>query len=830
MEASQEERAHSVLTFTVGAGVTRHKGHEVTCALHELAQVLNAQPLEPEGWWSLSRFHEGYVENDSWRSSQGVLVDVDTVPHAPVTFTLEDLRSAARAAGALCPANVVHMSPRGFRLVYVLDAPVDVLAEWDHAAAGAVQLTRAWLGKLGPLAAGLAVDECSEKQAQLFFRPRALVAGQMRDQLAVSTARSAPFTVGELQSAASKQGQLEQVRAAQPAAPAAGATSPKAVPTERTDAYVQRTYENARQRMKAAREGSRNATLNREAYALARMVAGGYLQERALDVLAEDAEKAGLSPDEVQRTMNSALDAAERDGAWATDELPEDKQQPAQRKPRQQEEPEHEEPLRFLTMDELAARVQAKPREWLVPDVLPFGALVLLVGRAKRAGKSTLAWGLLAAAERGATFLGHELPRTGAVVLTEEADHDVDAKRQLFHVRHARVVPRSMRAGATLAQAAAQAVRLALDTGARILLVDTFAWWAELAGDVENTAGSAQALRPLQQAADAGLLVLLVHHTRKNTDGVEGGHAARGSTALTGAVEATLELRAPSNPESHERVLHAETRYSSTQELAVEWDQEPRLLPVVDESGKHVLVDGRPQYRAPEVPPTLKLRGKASRVNGQRAREQMLRWFDSNPGWHTRADVLELCGLRRKEAADELVRLARDGAVQRTGLGQRGNPYRFAAVGTEAEPDPTSPELESMLEKLAQAEKRPLGIMDLLRVRGEEMQRARGLCIPSGGGWMPRGNGEPGRLCRYYRELQAAVAHQRAYLAAREAGKDEAEAERLGNVAGDAAEAAGRLPVEPPAAAPPTCTPEELQAQAELEAGRAARRTAPGGA
>lgn len=756
MEASQEERAQRVLTFTVGAGVTRHKGHEVTCALHELAQVLNAQPLEPEGWWSLSRFHECYVQNGSWRSSQGVLVDVDTVPHAPVTFTLEDLRRAARAAGALCPANVVHMSPRGFRLVYVLDAPVDVLAEWDHAAAGAVQLTRAWLGKLGPLAAGLAVDECSEKQAQLFFRPRSMVDGQLRDQQAVSTARSAPFTVGELQAAASKQGQLEQVRAAQPATPAAPAAKPATsradVPTERTDAYVQRTYENARQRMKAAQEGSRNATLNREAYALARMVAGGYLQERALDVLAEDAEKAGLSPDEVQRTMNSALDAAERDGAWDTDELPEDKQQPAQRKPRQQEEPEQEEPLRFLTMDELAARVQAKPREWLVPDVLPFGALVLLVGRAKRAGKSTLAWGLLAAAERGATFLGHELPRTGAVVLTEEADHDVDAKRQLFHVRHARVVPRSMRAGATLAQAATQAVRLALETGARILLVDTFAWWAELAGDVENTAGSAQALRPLQQAADAGLLVLLVHHTRKNTDGVEGGHAARGSTALTGAVEATLELRAPSNPESHERVLHAETRYSSTQELAVEWDQEPRLLPVVDESGKHVLVDGRPQYRAPEVPPTLKVRGKASRVNGQRAREQLLRWFEENPGWHTRADVLELCGLRRKEAADELVHLARDGAVQRAGAGQRGNPYRFAAVGTEAEQASKDAELEDVL---AQLERH------------------------------------------------------------KQAGQQTA-----GDVLRDAV---ARLALEQQPA-PPTCTPEELQAQAELEASRAARR------
>lgn len=767
MEASQEECAQLALTFTVGAGVTRHKGHEITCTLPELAQVLNAQPLAREGWWSLSRFRDNYVEDKCWQSSQGVLVDVDTEPHdRPFPFTLDDLRSAARAAGAPCPANMVHMSPRGFRLVYVLDAPVAVVAEWLSAAKGAVQLTLAWMGKLGPLAEGLKVDPCSLKHSQLFFRPRALVEDHLRDHLAVGTARAAPFTVGELQAAEPKQPEL--VQAAQPAAPAAraaGATSTKAVPTERTDAYVQRAYENARQRMKAAQEGSRNATLNREAYALARMVAGGYLQERALDALAEDAALAGLPAKEVERTMQSAREAAERDGKWSPDLMPEDRQQqPAQRRQRQQEEPEQEEPeqeepLRFLTMDELAERVQAQPREWLVPDLLPFGALVLLVGRAKRAGKSTLAWGLLAAAERGATFLGHVLPRTGAVVLTEEADHDVDAKRQLFHVRHARVVPRSLRAGATLAQAAAQAVRLALDTGARILLVDTFAWWAELAGDVENTAGSAQALRPLQQAADAGLLVLLVHHTRKNTDGVEGGHAARGSTALTGAVEATLELRAPSNPESHERVLHAETRYSSTQELAVEWDQEPRLLPVVDEQGHHVLVDGRPQYRAPEVPPTLKLRGKASRVNGQRAREQLLRWFDDSPGWHTRADVLELCGLRRKEAADELVRLARDGAVQRTGAGQRGNPYRFAAVGTEAEPAPTPPELKAALDKLEQHGQPPMSVMDLVHRS----------------------------IAKY-------------------------ELDRLA------------------AATPPTCTPEELQAQAELEAGRAARRAAPGGA
>ncbi len=78
----------------------------------------------------------------------------------------------------------------------------------------------------------------------------------------------------------------------------------------RPDRYAAGALRGAALRVFDAAEGTRNSTLNREAFALARFVAAGLLaRERVEDVLAEAARASGLGDLEVTSTLRSALDS-----------------------------------------------------------------------------------------------------------------------------------------------------------------------------------------------------------------------------------------------------------------------------------------------------------------------------------------------------------------------------------------------------------------------------------------------------------------------------------------------------------------------------------------
>lgn len=90
--------------------------------------------------------------------------------------------------------------------------------------------------------------------------------------------------------------------------------------------YGQRALENECGRMALAREGGRNQQLNKSAFAVGQLVAGGELEEHhALEELHVAAERAGLDAEEVHRTIASGFDAGVRDPRSA----PEQERQPA---------------------------------------------------------------------------------------------------------------------------------------------------------------------------------------------------------------------------------------------------------------------------------------------------------------------------------------------------------------------------------------------------------------------------------------------------------------------------------------------------------------------
>lgn len=85
------------------------------------------------------------------------------------------------------------------------------------------------------------------------------------------------------------------------------------VPGEGSDRYVEAAYRDEVRSVESAQHGSRNDTLNRAAFALARFTESGRLrEEEVVDRLLLAAAAAGLGADEARRTIRSGFDARKR--------------------------------------------------------------------------------------------------------------------------------------------------------------------------------------------------------------------------------------------------------------------------------------------------------------------------------------------------------------------------------------------------------------------------------------------------------------------------------------------------------------------------------------
>jgi hypothetical protein len=189
--------------------------------------------------------------------------------------------------------------------------------------------------------------------------------------------------------------------------------------------------------------------------------------------------------------------------------------------------------------------------------------------------------------------------------------------------------------------------------------VDTLAFWAAFEAGEENDAGAVvEAMRPIQEAADSGLLVLVVHHVGK-AEGRSGGTKSRGSTALPGAVDATLELKPDTG---RRRLLHAETRFGGVSDLVIE---------LVEREG--------------DVP-TYALVGDAGRLAAEEAEGRVLDHLrEHRDAWRSTDEIKAAVTGRASDVGGALARLAAAGRILRVGKGAAGSPYRYAALGTQGE-------------------------------------------------------------------------------------------------------------------------------------------------
>lgn len=184
------------------------------------------------------------------------------------------------------------------------------------------------------------------------------------------------------------------------------------------------------------------------------------------------------------------------------------------------------------------------PRKWALPGWLPLDAVISIYGPAGT-GKSLYAFALGAELARGGRWVGRSLTAEPVLYVAAERPTDQRDRAEAWVKYHGLELPAlfSMLAPSRPPQLTDENHVSALCSlieqhGARVVILDTFARMT--LGLEEN---SSREMGPVMEALDRireatrGGLVVLVHHSGKDP-----GKGMRGSTAMLGALDLTIEL------------------------------------------------------------------------------------------------------------------------------------------------------------------------------------------------------------------------------------------------------------------------------------------------
>ena len=307
--------------------------------------------------------------------------------------------------------------------------------------------------------------------------------------------------------------------------------------------------------------------------------------------------------------------------------------------------------------------VDATPEhpDWVWDGYLAAGVITVLAGLPKRqGGKSRFAWALVRAMlERHESFVGRFLAGGPVVYLTEEPASMLRPKVEPLadlpglSVAYREITPRPKPSwDESIAQAAAECERI----GARLLVIDTFADWANLKAEAEKDSGAVQAaMDALMEAAARGLAVLLIHHHRKA--GGEDGAGLRGSGALLGAVDIAVDLTRVGDDDdpgtSRQRILNASSRWTDT--------PESMIVELMPDGGGYTLIS----------------EGERAEVKRLAAHAPILEALADAVDGKTSADLVDALGINQSNVSRAVGALLAAGDVVRVGAGLKGDPYRY---------------------------------------------------------------------------------------------------------------------------------------------------------
>jgi len=233
--------------------------------------------------------------------------------------------------------------------------------------------------------------------------------------------------------------------------------------------------------------------------------------------------------------------------------------------------------LNPIPMDSVAFGPSGPKGDWLWDGYIAAGDVTLLRSRWK-SGKTTLVSGLLQRLGTGEDFLNRATRPARVLYVSEEAERHWAERRVVFPIgNHVGLLsqpfygaPDASDWQCLLDTVSCMNAKKKID----LLVIDPLASFLPAGCEFDSTAMMA-ALNPLSRLQQMGIGVLLLHHPRKAPSAV--GSSARGSGALLGYVDTTLELErvGPSEGDANLRILHAQSRHRGTPaRLTYGWNSE----------------------------------------------------------------------------------------------------------------------------------------------------------------------------------------------------------------------------------------------------------------
>ncbi|MBL8865729.1 MAG: AAA family ATPase [Planctomycetia bacterium] len=231
--------------------------------------------------------------------------------------------------------------------------------------------------------------------------------------------------------------------------------------------------------------------------------------------------------------------------------------------------------LRPIPLDWLAAAGPPPTARWLWHGYLAPGDVTVLTSLWKT-GKTTLLTGLLQHLGTGEPFLGRDVARGRAWIVSEESIEQWRERMGVLKLGpHVQLLARPFRGRPTIDEwhlLLDRAVEARAAGELDLLIVDPLASF--LPGRCESDAASLlEALQPLHRLTAAGAAVALLHHPRKRAS--EPGQSARGSGALLAFADTSLELTRYSTlkTDANRRLILAQSRRPEVPaRLAYEWN------------------------------------------------------------------------------------------------------------------------------------------------------------------------------------------------------------------------------------------------------------------
>jgi hypothetical protein len=236
------------------------------------------------------------------------------------------------------------------------------------------------------------------------------------------------------------------------------------------DAYADAALRGEQERVKTARNGTRNTTLNRAAFSVGQLVGDGLSEDEAIVSLYRAAEANGSvaddGPHETMRTLRSGLEAGKanpRDaGRLGASGAP---------KPANDATPPPARTSRFYSAADLQGR-DVPPREWLVQGLVP-NRTVTLFGGDGGTGKSLLALQLAVSVATERQWIGRDVTPGRVIFMSAEDDED-ELHRRLNDILIAEGRCYGDASGLTLRSLAGEDALLAVEGQMRLLETELF--------------------------------------------------------------------------------------------------------------------------------------------------------------------------------------------------------------------------------------------------------------------------------------------------------------------------------------------------------------------